>query len=522
MSTRRVGFARLHGVVKSSLVVTFAAAAVAGGFTPGAAVAEPLNAAAAADSIGTTEPQRIAAAGLVGLDPTPDVLLLSDYSFIRALWQKANGAGEKRTAVRTAAEEAMASDSAEDHVRFIITGIFDADKLDAKREQDRAEAERAAQFAKSQALLAVGIPSSPELLELSDDNFILAIAERAAGPEVRAAARRALAGDASVRREFIVNGAREAHQRDLANKLKESEEKDRAEAARLRERGARTKTAALFGVEATEPMLALGDDNFIRELLRLAPGDLHNSQLYTAAQRAVTSSDPAGWKTFILIGAEEAYKRDDAARLEKLNEANRQLVRQIQGAAERGGVHPQLVAAARKVLAGSPKDVANFLEEGTQRRLKRQSLQMTDPKASGWYARQSGADGGKAFVTPVDSQSPRPDREDATWVIVPSLVGRPGCFSFESVRKPGSYLMAEKDLRVKMAGDDRTADFRNRATWCARKGLTGSGTTSFVWGERSEERWLRHLSGELFASQYYDARTTGQTASWKIAPPLAP
>ncbi|GAA2914247.1 hypothetical protein GCM10020221_07450 [Streptomyces thioluteus] len=59
----------------------------------------------------------------------------------------------------------MASDSAEDHVRFIVTGIFDADKLDAKREQDRAEAERAARLAKSQALLAAGIPSSPELLE---------------------------------------------------------------------------------------------------------------------------------------------------------------------------------------------------------------------------------------------------------------------------------------------------------------------------------------------------------------------
>ncbi|WP_344960873.1 hypothetical protein [Streptomyces thioluteus] len=67
------------------MVATAVLVAVTGALAPGTAVAEPMVTATAAEGIGTTEAQRIAAAGLVGLDPTPDVLLLSDYSFIRAL-----------------------------------------------------------------------------------------------------------------------------------------------------------------------------------------------------------------------------------------------------------------------------------------------------------------------------------------------------------------------------------------------------------------------------------------------------
>ncbi|MFE7119861.1 hypothetical protein ACFU99_31025, partial [Streptomyces sp. NPDC057654] len=198
---------------------------------PAAAVAAPSGAEVMSAGIGTSDEQRVDAASVVHLDPSPDVLLLSDRDFIFALWEKARDAGERLEAVRTAAEEAMGSTSADDHVRFIATGIHQAFEADKQREKDRADAERAARQSKAQALIAVGIPVAPDLLGLSDDNFIRKVMQHPdAGAEVKAAAARALAGSPADWREFITNGAREAHDRDVAKELEELEEKNREEA----------------------------------------------------------------------------------------------------------------------------------------------------------------------------------------------------------------------------------------------------------------------------------------------------
>ncbi|MFC9341662.1 hypothetical protein ACFT0G_35200 [Streptomyces sp. NPDC057020] len=63
---------------------------------------------------------------------------------------------------------------------------------------------------------------------------------RRARTEVRAAALKALVGEAADWREFIVNGAREAHKRDVARELElELEEQNRKEAERRKELAAR-------------------------------------------------------------------------------------------------------------------------------------------------------------------------------------------------------------------------------------------------------------------------------------------
>ncbi|MFD7613492.1 AbfB domain-containing protein [Streptomyces sp. NPDC059828] len=502
-----------------------ALASVSAVAAPMTAVATPSRSAATAAGIGTTDTQRVDAAAVVRLDPSPDVLLLSDDDFIHALWQKARDGGDAFDAVRLAAEAAMMSETAEDHVQFIVTGIHEAYAVDKQREKDKADAARAARLARSQALIAVGIPNSPDLLDLSDDNFIRAVMRHeAAGPEVRAAAATALAGDAAAWQAFIANGAREAHQRDVANELKELEEKNRAEAERRRELAARTNAAALFRITPSEAMLALSDDNFIRELLRVAPADAKESELYAAAQRAVLDADPAAWKRFIHTGAEEAYKKDDEARRKKIAEANRRLALQIQAAAEKTGMNPNLVAAAKKALAGSDEDVAQFLKEDSQYRAKRQSLQPASGKPAGFFVRQSDVDAGEAFLAPVSTTSKQSDREDATWVVVPALGGQPGCYSFESARKPGHYL-AQKDLRVRMAASDGSTQFRKDATWCAKKGLSGSGT-SFE-SASQPGRFLRQRQGDLYAANKtaknsFDAeKDFVQDASWKIVAPLA-
>ncbi|MDW4897097.1 MULTISPECIES: AbfB domain-containing protein [Streptomyces] len=514
--------ARVRRTVTRGVVITTALAATLGAAVPGVLAAGPTaEASTRAAGIGTTDTQRVNAAAVVRLDPTADVLLLSDYDFIHALWQKARDAGELLDSVRVAAEQAMFSSAPADHVAFIVTGVHDAYRLDQQRERDKAEAERAARLAKTQALQVVGIPSTPELLALNDDNFIRAVIKHAAsGPEVRAAGIRALAGEPAEWREYIVNGVREAHRTDVANELKELEERDREEAERQRELAARKTAAALFRITPTEGMLVLSSDNFIRELLRLAPADLHGSELYAAAQRAVLNPSPDAWKAFIHTGADAAYKLDDENRRKKAAEADRRLALQIQAAAENGGMHPNLVAAAKKALAGTDAQVAAFLKEDTQYRLKRQSIQSLDVDATGWNIRQSAADKGEAFITPVDSRSPLADREDATWTVVPSLAGRPGCWSFESARKPGYYLMATlPSLRLKIAADDRTSAFRTNATWCNRK--NGS-ATGFVWGAGPEERWMVHRTGSMYSVTSSVSQWIAKSGVWKIAPPLAP
>ncbi|MET9427099.1 AbfB domain-containing protein [Streptomyces sp. NPDC003036] len=527
MNTKHIASPWMRRIVSRGLVTATTLAAVTGAVLPGTAVAdgkpEAADAVARAAGIGTTETQRVEAAAVVRLDPTADVLLLSDYDFVHALWQKARDAGERLDAVRTAAEQAMAGTAAEEHTRFIVTGIHAAYRLDQQRELEKAAAERAARHAKSQVLVAIGIAGTPELLALSDDNFIRAVARHtASGPEVRAAALKALAGEPADWREFIVNGAREAHSRDVARELEDLAEQDRKEAERRKELAARKSAAALFRVAPSEAMLALGDDNFIRELLRLAPADLKGSELLAAAQRAVASGNAADWKAFIHSGADAAYKRDDENRRKKLAEANRKLALQIQAAAQNSGVNPHLAAAAQKALAGTDDAVAEFLKEDTQYRLKRQSLQSGDKKLAGWFARQSSQDGGEGFLGPLDAKSRQTDREDATWVVVPSLAGLPGCYSFESVRKPGHYLKGDlPSLRVRIAADDRSAAFRQSATWCATKGQNGSGT-SFTWAVGPEQRSLRHMAGDLYVAQHYTTDDARQASSWKVAPPLAP
>ncbi|WP_328966583.1 AbfB domain-containing protein [Streptomyces sp. NBC_00239] len=492
---------------------------------PLVAVAAPAGAVAAASGIGTDDRQRVDAAAVVRLDPSPDVLLLSDHDFIHALWQKARDGGEAFEAVRLAAEAAMSSELAADHVQFIVTGIHEAYAVDKQREKDKADAARAARLAKSQALITIGIPSSPELLDLSDDNFIRAVMRHtASGPEVRAAAAKALAGDPAAWLEFIVNGAREAHQRDVAAEIKELEERNRAEAERRKELAARSNTAALFRITPSEAMLALSDDNFIRELLRAVPADLKESELYAAGQRAVLSPDPAVWKAYIHTGAEEAYKKDDEARRKKIADANRRLALQIQAAAEQTGVHPNLVALAKQALAGSDEAVAGFLKEDSQYRARRQTLAPVSGKA-GFVVRQSSVDGGETFLAPVSASSKQSDREDGTWVIVPALGGQPGCWSFESARKPGHYL-AQKDLRVKLTASDNSAQFRKDASWCAKKGLSGTGISFESAGQPG--RFLRQHWGDMYAgnkaggaNRFDTPNEFAQDATWKIATPLA-
>ncbi len=525
MDNKDTTSARLRRVIARGAVATTALAAVVGVAAPGVAVAAPGDAAVASTAIGTDEKQRVSAASVVGLDATWDVLQRSDLDFLQELWRKAREGGEKYESVRMAAEEAMLSSNADDHVRFIVSGIHEAYESDKKREQQREAAARAERLAKSQALIAVGIPSSPDLLALSDDNFVRAVMKHeASGPQVKAAAALALAGDAAAWREFITNGAREAHQRDVANELKELEEKNREEAQRRLELAARKSTAALFNITPSEAMLSLSDDNFIREMLRQAVA-ANGPELYAAGQKAALSVNPADWRDFLHGGAEKAYKVDAEKRAEQVALANKLRLKEIAAAVGKTGVNPWFVVKANKALNGKPEDMAEFLKEENQYLARRQSLQPANGKPAGFFVRQSRVDAGEAFVAPVSGTGKQADREDATWVVVPSLAKKADCYSFESAHDRGSYLVL-KGQRVVSDAHDATPASALAATWCARPGLAGSGK-SFE-SASQPAHWLRNFAGDVYAATkdgkhgFDGGKTFDQDATWKLADPLAP
>ncbi|KOU04866.1 hypothetical protein ADK86_08150 [Streptomyces sp. NRRL F-5755] len=527
-STRpvRPGSARARQLITRGIVTATALAAVTGIAAPAGAFAAPSGAAGAvADVTRTTPEQRIAAASKLGFEPAPEQYAMSDRDFILVLWSKAKDAGGKWEAIRLAAEEAFASASADDHVRFITDGVREAFDIDAKRQQEEAAEDRKARTLKAQALIAIGIPTSPELLGLSDENFIRAVIKhQATTPEVRKAADQALGEkDPAVWREFITNGAREAHDRDTANERRELEQKDREKAQRQQELDARRSAGALFGIVPSEAMLNLSDDNFIRELINRTPAEAQGTELFAAAQKALNSSSAADWRTFIHTGADHAFKRDAEIDAKKQADETRRKVLAIQARAAKTGVRPNLVAAAEKALQGTPEDVSLFFREGQFRAL-RQSLQAS--RLSGWFIRQSSVDGGNTFLTPVGVKGKESDREDATWIVQDALATdiEPGCFSFESARKPGFYLTL-KDSRVRIAPDDGSAEAKKDATWCVHKGLTGAGK-SFT-SMSNKDAYLRQYKGDLYAAVkggkhgFEAAKDFEQDATWNLSTPLA-
>ncbi|MET9540272.1 AbfB domain-containing protein [Streptomyces sp. NPDC006553] len=519
--------------VTRTAVGTTAMAAVLAVIAGTAAFAAPASPGreARAVGIGTTETQRVDAAAVVRLDPTWEVLLLSDHDFVHALWQKARDGGEAYESVRTAAEKAMASTLDADHVAFITTGVHEAHRLDQQRERDKAEAARLARLARRQVMTVIGITGAPDLLELNDENFIRAVLRHpASGPEVRAAATAALTGTPAARQEFIANGAREAHNRDVARELLELAEKDRKEAELRKNQAARKNIAALFRIPMTQSLLDVSDEIFIREMLRAAPADLRNSELYRAAQSAVNSMNPGHWQGFLHSGAEAAYKRDDAARRAKLAEADRVLVRQILTAAQESGFNPNLVASAEKALAAGDMAVAEFLSEQGQKRARRQTLVFgwaTAPAT--WHPiRHTGANGGAASVGPVTAASPLDWREKATWLVLPALSGEAGCYSFEAAAKPGHYLKADESKGlVTLAADNNTAAFRSDATWCAKmKGWPQSRPTAawFIAGSYNEGTQVAmNQRNELsLHGRWSDDIDLRAHPAWQVVPPLAP
>ncbi|GAB3510309.1 AbfB domain-containing protein [Amycolatopsis cihanbeyliensis] len=190
-----------------------------------------------ADELRDAEKARIArelkrnGAMVIGIEPPPEMLVLGYRDFVYELWDRAEG-----ERVKAAALEAFGADEAAQK-QFLAEGIREAheqDQLDAIEEDEQAseeeKARQRARAAKDRAMRSVlGVVPTEGMLDLSDDNFIREVWDRAEpDTEVQAAAVAALrSSDPAVWKQFIEVGIYDADERDKANELREQEEADR-------------------------------------------------------------------------------------------------------------------------------------------------------------------------------------------------------------------------------------------------------------------------------------------------------
>jgi hypothetical protein len=306
--------------------------------------------------------QKIAVAIKFGRGDDSALTELGDRDFVIALWKHIKDNADYLE-VRTAAEQAYTTSSAACY-EFIVTDVFAAFDRDIAREQRETEAKRQSDLARATATTSIGIVAGPELLDTTDLNFIRLIweitDEDGNWPKVKAAARDARNGTPEQQREFIASGMAAAAKQDTDDRIAADGAQTEAEKAAARARAAKQSAANRIGLPVTEVLLSLPDRDFVVEVWNHEADD---TQVQIAAITAARSLEATAWKAFIDTGIHEAKDRDIQIALDRQAAEDRRLVEEILARADKAGQF-NLPQAARKALAGTPQDVADFLHVG--------------------------------------------------------------------------------------------------------------------------------------------------------------
>lgn len=490
------------------LLALFTAAVLATVITPSAA-ASPAVASAAAPAEATIE-EKIAAASALGITPTNELLIRPDRYFVAEIWRLATG-----DEVRLAAAGAFAGSDA-DCTRFIRTDVYPANDRDILAREKKAAVEREAHAARSRAAAALFVVATNDMFVVTEKDFVFRIWELSGGwPKARAAARAAYFGTSEQQAAFVRTGIFDTSAQDKIDKIEAQEEIDLAEKERLKHIAAKEKAVNLaLDIPPDDRLRNLIDQNFIREIWERTTA---GNEIQAAAEEALRSSDPAVWKAFIDTGVIAAYQRDQAIWALKQDQEDRLAALQIRTRAQNSLVHPGVVAAATKAMAGSAKDVRDFLREGQYAALS-QTILATSPGSTGKRLENVNT---LANITAAPVGTENQPAPGATWKIVPGLAN-PACHSLESTTSPG-YFLRHKDFRIKLMPTDGSPEFMNAATWCARPGASGSGATFESYDQRG--RFMRHYLGELWLAEaggthpYDTTLRFSADSTWWIAPP---
>jgi hypothetical protein len=139
------------------------------------------------------------------------------------------------------------------------------------------------------------------------------------------------------------------------------------------------------------------------------------------------------------------------------------------------------------------------------------SLRVTTPGYTDRYLRHAS---GAAVTSVINGSSPAADKQDATYWVRPGL-SNGACYSFESRNVPGQYLR-HRAYRV-YRETDSGGTFNADATFCARPGLSGGGTS--LESSNLAGYYLRHRNAEVWVDQNTGG-SFNDDATWSVVNPL--
>ncbi|KAF3766197.1 glycoside hydrolase family 54 /Carbohydrate-binding module family 42 [Cryphonectria parasitica EP155] len=135
------------------------------------------------------------------------------------------------------------------------------------------------------------------------------------------------------------------------------------------------------------------------------------------------------------------------------------------------------------------------------------SLRVTTPGYDTRYIAHTGTTVNTQVVT---TSSATTLKEEASWIVQTGL-GNSGCYSFESVDTPGSYIR-HYDFALLVNADDGTKQFAEDATFCPLAALNGQGNSIRSWSYPT--RWFRHYDDILYVASNGGVDTFDATASF--------
>ncbi|KAJ5098190.1 Arabinosidase B [Penicillium argentinense] len=138
---------------------------------------------------------------------------------------------------------------------------------------------------------------------------------------------------------------------------------------------------------------------------------------------------------------------------------------------------------------------------------------------SGYTTRYLAHTGTTVNTQVVTSSSATTLKQQASWTVRTGLANS-GCYSFESVDTPGSYLR-HNNFVLLLNANDSTKQFNEDATFCPQSGLNGQGLSIRSWNYPT--RWFRHYTNLLYIASNggvhtFDAATSfNDDVSWIVS-----
>ncbi|KAL4802726.1 Arabinosidase B [Aspergillus unguis] len=125
------------------------------------------------------------------------------------------------------------------------------------------------------------------------------------------------------------------------------------------------------------------------------------------------------------------------------------------------------------------------------------------------------------IASEVSSSSDSTLKQQASWTVRTGLAND-GCFSFESVDTPGSYIR-HNNFKLLLNDDDGTKLFAEDATFCPQTALNGDENSSSIRAWSYPTRWFRHYANVLYIASNggvntFDAADLfNSDASWVVS-----